>query len=782
MNTGNILNFKSFFKFLNKNKLYTFIEIFGLSVSLMFVILIACFTTQQLATDNFQRSGDRLYFLASEHSFGFAYKLADRIKDRYPEIEEVCPFISGYKKSPVKFGDNNINADLLFADPTFFRMLSFDITKGDEHTPLAARNYAVISESFARKAFPGQDPLGKLLQLKDSVTVTVNAVMEDIRNSTIPYGDIVLRIDNIRHWNEGLDSDTYGNFGMVPILIQAIPGADLKAKEADLLEYLKKEVWIYEKGMNTEVSFVPMKEAYFSKIEGANGHLINQGNKTFTLILLSVGILILVFAIINYINLSVAQTGSRAREMATRRLVGSSRWELFSRLMMESTLLTFVSFGIALFLSYLLVPSANNLLESRIVLSDMIRPVNILAALVVLIAIGSVSGLLPATIISSAKPVDVVKGSFRQKTKMVFSKVFITFQNVITIALVTASLVMIIQINHLINAPLGYNTDNILDMYVDELDDKQTKITLGNEFSQLASVKRVAFSQGMPFDQGNNYTYSKDDKTISFQALVGDSNYFQMLGFEILRENNVASRESFYLSQQAMKELEFDEDVKSFEFKPFFWQEQQVAGIVKDFQVRNIISEARPTLLRMREVSDFDPWNIVVETTGNPSVAFNDLKEVYERVTGLEFTGVFVDKRIEDSFAQQRKTSKILTLFAGIAILLSLLGLIAMSTYFIQQRSREIAVRKVFGSSISQVLSRLILTFLNYVIIAFVIITPFTWHYLQQWLDGYTYRISLSPWMFISSGLFCLLLSFITVFWQSYQAACTNPVVNLKAE
>lgn len=779
---GNLFNFKSFFKALAKNQLYTFIEIFGLSLSLMFVILIAVYTTQELSTDNFQQNKDQLYFVASEESFGQAYALANMLKDRYPEIEEACPMVNYFKKAAANIQDRKLNADLMFAGPNMFKMTSFDIVKGERENPLAAKNEVVISETFAKKAFPHTDPLGQSIQMHDSVTVIVTAVVQDIENSVIPYADIILRIDNIGYWNKGLASPTMDNYGMAPVLIQAKPGTDLIAKEADLLEFMKEVAWPYKEGVNTAVSFIPIKEVYFSTISGHRGHLLNQGNKTFVLILLSVGILILVFAIINYINLAVAQTGFRAKEMATRRLLGSSREELFTRLIMESTLLTFISFIIGVILAFIMLPYANNLLETRLDLVGMISPITILIVLVILIIIGGVAGLLPAIVISNAKPVEVVKGSFRQKTKMVFSKFFITFQNIITIALVTASLVMVIQTRHLIKAPLGYNTTNIIDIDLRTVGNKQSMLTLKNEFSNLASVQRISFSQGLPFTTGNNYTYSFKGRPISFQAFVGDSAFVPMLGLEILRDNQVASGDAFYLSERAMRELELTDDTQSFTLEPFFGGSLQIAGIMKDVQLGNIMYGSRPTLWRIKKIDEFIPWNMAVEITGNPVETYNELKNIFEKITSLEFTGKFIDQQVAESFRQQVKTSRIVTIFAGIAILLSFLGLVAMSTYFIQQRSREIAVRKVFGSTNEEMLKRLVFTFLNYVGIAFVIVTPIIWYIMKQWLDGYSYRISLSPWIFIAGGLFCLILSFITVFWQSYQAANANPVSNLKTE
>ncbi|MCC8142892.1 MAG: FtsX-like permease family protein [Tannerellaceae bacterium] len=172
----------------------------------------------------------------------------------------------------------------------------------------------------------------------------------------------------------------------------------------------------------------------------------------------------------------------------------------------------------------------------------------------------------------------------------------------------------------------------------------------------------------------------------------------------------------------------------------------------------------------------------MVEVTGDHRNAYNQVKEVYERVTRLDFNGVFADEQVQSTFENQIRLSRMVSVFAFIAIVISLLGLLAMSTYFIQQRSREIAVRKVFGSTSKQVLSRLVFTFLNYVFIAFVIATPVIWYLMREWLNGYSYRIPLSPLIFITAGLFCLTISFITVFWQSMEAANTNPVISIKTE
>lgn len=773
---SNLLNFKSFFNFLNKSKAYTAIEVFGLSVSLMFVILIAVFSIQSLSTDRFHKKGDRIYTFASEESIGSAWRIAERIAERYPEIEEMCPVVDYTYGTPVSIGEDRQLAELLFSNDAFFNMFSFPLIQGDSKTVLAAKNYAVISESFARKAFSDRDPMGQIIAINDSVHVMVNGIMKDIGHSTISYCDILVRIDNVRFFNSSLDSQEGSNAIGCQVYFLEQEGAELQAKAKDISEYLKEFFWIYKRGIYQKVNLIPLKDIYFSDLPTYAGY--NRGNWKFIIILMSVGLLILIFAVINYINLTVAQTGSRAKEMATRRLLGSSRKELFRRLIMESTMLVFISFLLAMFLSFAVVSFAGDLLGQQIDLMAYVTPVSILIAVSLIFALGLISGLLPATVISNSKPIDIVKGSFRTKTKMIFSKFFITFQNVITIMLLVASITMFTQVKYMVEAPLGYNTTNIIQIPTYQLGGREKIDLFVNEARQLASVDRIAYAQGYPFDGGNNNTVEYEGKNISFQWLVGDSAYLNMLGFEKIRENNVSGIQ-YYLNEQAMQETGLPEDAP---YLTFWGHQYPIAGIVRDFQLKNILHDKSPLILQIQKSEDLYPWDILVEVSGDPFQARNQIKEVYERISKLEFSGAFIEQQIEDSFQEQQRIAKIIVIFSFIAVLLSLLGLLAMSTYFIRQNSRTMAVRKVFGSSNRLILFRLVGTFLLYVIIAFIIATPVSWYIMEKWLANYSYRISLYPWIFMAAGLFCLFISFITVYWQSYKAANTNPVISIKAE
>lgn len=773
---NNLVNFKSFFKFLSRNKTYTAIDIFGLSVSLMFVILIAVYSVQELSTDKYHAKGDRIYVLSSEANTGSAYKLAYRLQERYPEIEKVCPVAPwGFYHTSVTVADKNFNAELMFADTTFFDFFSFPLLVGDRNHVMDADGYGVISESFARKVFSDSDPIGQVVQVNDSIRIQVNGIMKDIQNSTIPYCDILMGIKQLKYMEEEMDSDQFYNTGAVNNFIMVKEGADLLAKTDDIVAYFKEVFWMYQRGIYSKVLLNPLEDFYFSDM---GTYTLAKGDWQFVMILLSVGILILLFAIINYINLTVAQTAFRAKEMATRRLLGSSRGDLFLRLIMESTLMTFISFLLGIFLAIFFSPYASQLLNARINLSDFVTPGYVLLAVAVILLIGLLAGLLPAIVISNAKPIEVVRGTFRRQTKMVFSKFFITFQNGITIALVAASITMVAQVNHLIHAPLGYKTTNVMDVPVESYKSKKDIETFANEVSQLASVKRIAFSQGTPFNRGNNSTEEINGKQVSFQVFKADTAFLSILGIEIIRDNHLAGPKKVYLNQQAMREMELPEDSPSIKV---WGQEIPIAGIVKDFQLSNIMYQKKPVrLLIKNDIKEWTPYNVLLEVEGDPVESYKDIQEIYERIGHVGFEGKYIDTQIQESFAAQERTSRIVSIFAFVAILISLLGLLAMSTYFIQQRSSEVAVRKVFGSTNSQILYRLIRTFLVYVLIAFVIATPIIWRFMQQWLSDYSYRIELSPLIFIAAGLFCLFVSFVTIFIQSYQAANLNPVESIK--
>ncbi|MCD7938087.1 MAG: ABC transporter permease [Tannerellaceae bacterium] len=779
MNT--VFNLKSFLKFLDRNKFYTFIDVFGFSISLTFVILIGVYTWQELSVDKEQPNADRIFILGNDENLQAAYGVGERLMDRYPEIESVMTFsnlltTTGELELPVSSGDRKTIAEIYFGYKNFFEFFHFELVVGDKRNVLEQVNSAVISESFAHKLFRNENPVGQVIQLSESVNVIVTGIMKDIRGSVIPYSDILARMEKLTEMQPYINKDNFGNAMNSVVFLQTIPGTDLVPRAAEMTEFMKEFYWIYEEGACETAVLTPFKEAYFGNY--SNFTILAKGDRQFVLLLLSVGVLILIFAITNYINLTVAQTGFRAKEVAIRELLGSSKKEAFLRLIIESTLLTGLSFLIALFLASQALPYANNLLQTRMELLSVISWQSVLFVLIFILLLGGVAGVLPAILITRTNTIEVVKGAFRQRTKMMFSKLFITFQNTITIGMLIASFVMILQIRHLITAPLGYQTDNIMDISLN-VNNSNFLDSLIEELQRLSSVKKVAYSAGTPFNRGNNMIMTVNDNLISFQELKMDSDAFNMLGFEVICDNHLPVGEGIFLNEQAFIEMNLPKDTEAIQYDHRI---RPIAGVIRDFQLYNITHQQDPVVIFLRKRGDFNPWNLLIEVQGDHRKAWNDVKETYERIVGFEFAGRFIDQRVQESFEEQQRMATIVSLFCFIAIVISLLGLLAMSIYFIQQRSREIAVRKVFGSANQQILWKLVIAFLSYVGIAFLIATPVMYWIMEEWLKDYSYRISLYPFIFVAAGLFCLVISFVTVFSQSYFAAARNPVESIKVE
>lgn len=788
------LNFRSFFNFLGRNKLYAAINIFGLSVSLMFVILIADYTLRQLTCDDYHAKADRIYVIGNEECITSGYYLQKYLRDRYPEIESTCAVaVSGQSTDatqPVEVGLQKYSATILFADTTFFRIFDYQLLDGDREQVLASRDNVVLSESFARKVFGTFNPMGQVIRFPDEEkSYVVSGVVRDIDRSVIPNMDIIMRAERLCDINSAND-EHMSNSGAVTTFILARPGADLTAKIPDMLDYFKEIYWIYKGNVYQHVTLTPLRDVYFLSQNNDGG--FNYGSWPFVMILFGVGAVILLFAVMNYINLTVAQTGFRAKEMAARRLLGASRGEIILKLILESTFLCVVAFVIALFLAAAVEPGASRLLGSKIGVWQDMTPAVVACYAAFIVVLGVVAGFIPAMMVSRYKPVDIVRGSFRHRTKMFYSKVLITIQNVITIVLIATSLTIGLQIRHLISAPMGYNTADILDVSTEIFTGKPQIAQFREELLREPCVEAVALGCGTPHDRGNNNTMQYGpDRMIGFQIFIGDSTYFRILGLERLRDNHLATREdgnnALFVNQYALQALGIAEDATNFKVGENYTYNYDIAGVYRDFQLGSALDELQPVLLKYYDspeefLKKAYPWNILVKIRGDKTAAYNTVKSVFERISdGAVFTGAeYIEQEIEADYAQQRRILHIVGIFTLVAILISALGLVAMSTYYIQQKEQEVAVRKVFGSTRGEVLTRLVGNFMRLVGAAFVIAVPVAWYLLERWLQDYSVRISLSPLIFLASGAFAAAVAFVAVFWQSSRAADSNPVDSIK--
>ena len=751
------LDLRSWFTFLGRNRLYTAVNFIGLALALAFVLLVADYTVRQFTVDRFQTRADRIYAVCSEESAASGYYLQKHLRDRYPEIESTCSVAffedSDAGSTPVEIGRQKFLASVLYADTTFFRMFDFTLLEGAREEALAARENVVLSESFARKVFGTFDPLGQTLRLdNDDRTYVVSGVMRDIERSAIPAADIVMRAERITETNAANDERMSNSGAGVTFLLER-RGADLQAKVPDMLAFFKEIYWPYQGNVVSQVRLVPLRELYFEPVNNTNK--LAHGSRSFLYILLGVGLVVLVFAVMNYINLTVAQAGFRAREMAARRLLGAPRGNIFLKWVLESTLFCAAALLIASCIAELFVPWASQLLGTKVAVWDDLSWPAAGGCLLAVVVLGVVSGFVPALLVARYQPIDIVRGTFRRHAKTVYGRVLIALQNVITIVLLAASITIELQIRHLVNAPLGYETHDILNIGTDIFPDRSSIRRFCDELRSLPEIEAVGLGCGTPHDRGNNNTIAYGpDRMVSFQVFIGDSTYFRILGLERLRDNHVAvaagsgaSRDFWasnvwHINQYALHELGIAEDAPEFKVGEELSYPVVVAGIYRDFQVGTALDA--PTSVLLREVNDpdgFRPWNILVKTRRDHAAAYRAVEELFARTTdGGSFAARYLTDAIADDFAAQQRLLHIIGIFTLVALLISSLGLFAMAAYYIQQKRQEIAVRRVFGASRREMLTRLVRNFMALVGAAFVIAVPIAVWGLRRWLEEYSVR------------------------------------------
>ena len=766
-----IFDFRAFLNFLGRNKLYTAINIFGFSISLMFVILLVTYTRQEYAVDQFHSNKERIFRLCNESGSCFAPLIGRDLKDRYPEIDTYVRLHSS--NEIITGGGHHLKAHYLLADPDFFKMFSFRLAEGDTAQVLRSKNGALLSESFARNLFPEGNYLDKTITIK-GIKVPITGILHSFGNSHMVTPDIMLSYEEwlpILNWSE-VFKQGYANASF-PLYIMLKPNADLSAKMPEILSRFKTYYWPYQEEHTHELSVKPLTELYFSS--GLLGGTCRHGSQKLIGILFSAAILILLFAVINYINLSTAQSESRAREMAVRRLLGCSRKALFTRLIVESVLLCILSLLIALLLAGIAEPIFNRILQTHISVSNLFSASNLGIGVVAIILLGLLTGVIPASVITRARPIDVVRGSFRHKTKMVYNKILIGFQYLITIVLLGCTLTMSRQIDMMLHADLGFNTANKLYLSIQNMNGYQAS-GLKNRLLQIAGVENISRVRGVPMFANNNSSGVWHNKPIHLEIFEGDSTYVGLMGFRKIQDNRNFAQNAIWLNRTAMRELELPDNASYCEYL-----KSQIAGVIYDFLYQDLTHHTQPCVIKPLPEKEWC-WAFVIQLTDEYSITtLQKIKQAYNEYTGgMPIDYKTFDDVMHQQYAAQQRMSDILFGFTLVAILISALGILAMATYFIRQRSMEIAVRKVFGSTNREVLQRLVLHFVRYVLAAFVIAVPVIWYLMHDWLSQYVLRIPLSWTIFALAGLTALAIAVATVFGQSWRAANSNPVDAIK--
>ena len=774
---------KSFWNFLKKNKLYAAVNLVGLTVSMAFVLLLAAYVQRQLSTDSFQKNADRIYVIANETNVNMGYWLDKHLRNNFPEIEKGCCVANMASASSFHIdgaGGELVYGRLMSADSTFFDIFSYELAAGNKADWHLSWDRCMVSEEFANAHFGGRDPIGRqLFSEMGGVSLTVCGVFKNFGNSILKTPDVLVRGEMMPKTNTSHD-EYMSNAGGGVCFVMTSWGADLNAKRAEILNWCEENFWVYKSQYNA-VRIIPLKEMYF--LASANKDwtdTVQFGNRRFVNLLLAMCLLLLAFAVLNYINMTTALTGFRAKEMATRRLVGADKRSIFLKVILESSLMCGISMLLAILLAEALSPLASRILSYPVSIFKAVSPVNVLLVLGFIAVLGVLAGIVPALLIQRAQPIEIVRGTLRLKTKTVYSKVIIVIQNVVAVVMLVSALTMGLQIRHLISADLGYNTKDIL--VVENAFGKTGQILpLLDRWRAESCVKEVGQGNGIPLGGTNNWTMEMPDgHWVSFQQISGDAPYFQILGIQVKQDNH---QRAWWLNEYAFKQIGIEESAT--EFQTAQNGTFPIGGIYYDFKISPLEADQSAAMIFNWGESPEEnwAWTLLVETTGDHAAARQKVEAIANEVfPDRLFEAEYIEDKIKDGFADESRVLNIVLIFTLLSILVSALGLFAMSSYYMQQEIRSVSVKKVFGAEYSGVLKELVLSFMKMVGIAFVIGVPIAWFIMNRWLSGYGHRINLHWWIFALAGLAVAIIAAISVLYQSVKTAQTNPAEALKKE
>ena len=778
----------SYLKFLSRNKLYTAIEFIGLAVSLAFVILIGAYVRQQWQIARGYPEWKKTY------AVGLTYEcvemaprsgMAELLKESVPEIEKASIYSNlgiGGTIGDVPIHDGSIAG----ANPDFLDMFPIRWVSGNPDALLES-NTVALKEQFAREHFPGEDVIGKVWEDGYGKTYTVVAVFRDFGSQIFRDDDLVfLQIRANEELRKGWTGSTTCFVRSDESVEKLTADIDAVLESHNRMEWGRDETRAMKNG-----SIERLDRLYFSDLNGGN-QVFLKGNKSLLKMLSAVVLLLLLSAIFNYINLSSALAGRRVKEMGMRSVLGASREQIVWNYLKESLVFTAVCTVVAVLLAYAFRPVFTHYVDAHVSYSPVSVPFawhwdfgTITMVIGLTLLIGLVAGWVPSRIASRFDAIRVIKGDYRTTSKRILSKVFIVFQTGLSVLLIAFSLVMERQYSHMIHRPLGANVDGLYNQCLVR--------GTGHEdaLKALPFVSEMDQTNGYP---GNPYmTMSMQDKetggTVSFAFLYCGPEAFKMYGFEVVEDFHAPNGEGYWLSESAFRKFGTDPAEPKMPEILGEWYQGTVAGVVKDFALTDAAHVNDDLLGILSVYDDPDSRYRVLRIEGDHKEAEKELQALYKRFSmerdgyeGIPELSGFMKDQLDAKLGEAENYMRLIELFMFLAVMVALLGLLAMSALYASERTHDIAVRKVFGSTVRGETLKSVGSYMVLVGLSCLIAVPVAVWLAGKYLEDFNYRISGYGWIFAVAVLITLAISFLAVLWQNLKAARTNPAVELKKE
>ncbi len=781
-----------------RNKVYTLINIGGLSIGLMCCMLILLYTKDEVSFDQFHAQKDRIYRIVTSatndretRKIGYTNAIhGPSFKQEIPEIQAVVrmqtnPFV-------VRKGTDVFEQDVIYTDDNFFSVFSLPLLSGNPKTVLSSLNSVVVTETIAQKYFGTADAVGKTLELKMGdkfEPFVVSGVAEDCpQNSTIQF-EVLLPFklqekgDWTREWI-GFYLSTYVVLDPNATLQSVVPKLDrvFLSKAANEIKQAKEKFNFRDK---IHFDLQPLLSMHLDTEYADNRNGVAGVSKPiYAYILSGIALFILLIACINFVNLSVARSLKRGKEVGIRKVVGGKRQQLVYQFLGESFLLSFLAFVAAIFLTQSVLPLFNALANKQLSLTYLFDATLIAGYAGLFVVTSLVAGFYPSLVLSGFSPAQTLYNRTRLAGKNYLTRGLVVVQFALSVALVIGTIVIYSQFNYLTDKDLGYNDKNLLGISLNRETAAQVIPVFKNELAGNPAIERVAAHTG-----NFNITGAKvDGKDIEFTYFGVDDNYLPAFQVPLAQGRNFSKAfpsdpaQSVVINEAFAKAAGWANPLGK--QVDFFWKNQKytVIGVVKDYHYESLKTTIRPLLFTQDPNYGLSQLWLKLKP-GTEVTTIKTVEALFRKLVPFTpFRYEFMDQTNAKSYAEEARWRQVITLAALLSIFVSCIGLFGLATFSTETRTKEIGIRKVMGASLASIITLLSKDFLALVLLAILIASPLAYYVAQQWLSNFPYRIDVSWWMFGLAGLLSVSIALITVSFQSVKAALMNPVKSLRSE
>ena len=772
---------KQFIRNFRKQKAVGVLNIASLSLGVMVALVVGLWAINELSFDNFHANKEHIYrVILNVEIGGKAAKtgsilkfVGETAKDRIPQVREMCRITSRMQTDVRVDGRLYPNVEVCAADTNFFRFFSFRLKEGDPSTVLADVNNVVLSETAARRYFPGKNPVGQAFQTWGR-TFTVSGIMEDMPVNSSIEADIIFAMNVL---SGGANSST------IFITFLDIPDAkDTPAIAEQITGFYGER---FGEAFDFKASLEPLTEMHFGKNFMVDG--VRKGDKAMTLVFVLVAVVILVIACINFTNLFVSTSFMRARTIGIKKALGGGRGRLVREFYGETALYVLLAVGIGVLLACMALPVFNSYTQSEVGI-DPASPRLYLFLAGLFVFTVAVAGTFPACYLTRFDPVETIFGRFRGARISLFQKALLVVQFAASIALLLVVTFMYRQVDYMISQDLGFDKENVV--YVSSRGSFGANFdTFRDEMMRNPAIANVTKKSSLPNSWVSDTGVSKErlsPDAVTIEVSWVEPHYFDFMGLDIIQGENpfyLESRDSLMpvvLNERAVDELGLgDQPVGSIIY--LVDQPAEVRGVMRDAWLFSLHQGIHPQLYT--KMSDRQGGVYFFKVQGDPQSALATIRQAWERCNPeYPFEYHFLDDTYEQQYRSETNAGRVLAFAMLITFLISVAGLFAMAHYSTQRRMREIALRKVNGATLRDLLLLLNRDFLLWTLTAYVVAVPVSVLFMHRWLQSFVVQAPLAAWVFLLVGLCALAVTLLTTSVQTWRVACTNPVDTLKAE